>query len=843
MEQPFSNSNTTGRLLNQLDPKLELKIDFKRLETRCNQLKDNELKQKCSRFLEEIKEAVEAINMNLAEEGEEGESFRQLAQDQLHQLNTQVESFERDLQGMSLPLAQKQTVTAILATIKNACTALHKKLHDKVDEVPNEKNLILHEQRLLLEQHLVSTNPIAAELDKLLKLIKEHARTHYSKPNRIFISYAWAAPERMNREGWVQHFLTKLHADLNNLGIPAELDILDSHTGHNIYRYMNKVTDSDYVLLIGTESLLDKHQKGTTAVCTELNEILKKREKDRQKNLYRVLPLMLTGTYDTAFPSGFKMYTNMSDWRENSYLQNLRRLTAQLYQIADQDPFYKQAWQTFKQSLGQKNAILFEPGLPLESIEEYLKENAALTKRVEAARQKAATELLRQLEIAQLTPLNSFKLLKFPTPDELAQLQDLDLSNQQVIDYKQPLQNTFSSKAGEGKVSAILALSDNQFAVACGGAINLWDSETQQQFEALESTPTKKNVTALAIIADGYLAGSIGSQIKIWNLESKKCCAILTGHSENINDLAVFSNKHQHGGISLLASASDDGTIKFWRWLPEAPKDYQCVETLNHGQPLSAFTASPDGSYLVVGSIGDTKNLQIWEWDRAEKKYTVSMPEGHKDYVNNVILLPNMRLLSSSADDTVRLWDLRTKELIKTWEGQTQGVSALALLPSEKMVSVAHQKTIKLLNLENLAYSNSFTSNGGSIASLLALPHGLVSGSEQASIQFWNYGLRKLVFTDIESFLEKLSAMNCPQLQQVSLQNIAFTKNNMNTLRLIIKNTPITRLDLRNTGISKEDIDELVRFGANVAKKIVAIEQDDPTLTAESDDNSVRLHN
>jgi WD40 repeat protein len=119
-------------------------------------------------------------------------------------------------------------------------------------------------------------------------------------------------------------------------------------------------------------------------------------------------------------------------------------------------------------------------------------------------------------------------------------------------------------------------------------------------------------------------------------------------------------------GRLLLASGSDDGTVRLWDPLAGAPA----------GMPLTghtkmvvsvAFGTGPGGRLLLAsGSLDGTVRL----WDPATGRQTGAPLTGHTEMVISVAfgtgLGGRLLLASGSLDRTVRLWEPATGSCIAT---------------------------------------------------------------------------------------------------------------------------------------------------------------------------------
>lgn len=228
------------------------------------------------------------------------------------------------------------------------------------------------ENKLRLEQNLLWGNTdLALKFEAVLKQIGKNAFRNCKVPDSIFICYAW--PEHEDEQdkhlNWVQPFLSRLRDHLSAAGLSrTRLDIKDNKPGHNIVAYTAKAEEADFVLLIGTETLLRKHDNGVSIVCEELIKIKRKRINDKKAKQFRVFPLLISGNYEDSFPAYFELYTTIRDFKSKklSYVQNIQWLLRELY--SGNENSFKTCWTSFLNSLSSEEQILIEPGLSKELV-------------------------------------------------------------------------------------------------------------------------------------------------------------------------------------------------------------------------------------------------------------------------------------------------------------------------------------------------------------------------------------------------------------------------------------------------------------------------------------------
>ncbi|MBI4601196.1 MAG: PQQ-binding-like beta-propeller repeat protein [Planctomycetes bacterium] len=202
--------------------------------------------------------------------------------------------------------------------------------------------------------------------------------------------------------------------------------------------------------------------------------------------------------------------------------------------------------------------------------------------------------------------------------------------------------------------------------------------------------------------------------------------ARLEGHPTWVNALA-FSP-----GSGLLASASDDGTVRLWD--PVVRKE--TARLSGHLGPVRSVAFSPDGARLVSGSADGTLRL----WDPGTGKELKSF-QGHAAAVRSVAFSPDgARIASGSFDRTVRLWRASTGEELSRMEGHEAIVNAIAFSPDgRRIASAAFDGTIRLCELPGGREAARIRGHKSPILSLAFSPDGarLASGSRDSSVKLW----------------------------------------------------------------------------------------------------------
>ena len=131
------------------------------------------------------------------------------------------------------------------------------------------------------------------------------------------------------------------------------------------------------------------------------------------------------------------------------------------------------------------------------------------------------------------------------------------------------------------------------------------------------------------------------------------------------------------------------------------------MKTIESISDRASLAYSSDGKLFLNGS--DEKSLKLWDLLSGSLIKTF---EGHIDVVLSVAFSPDGKLiLSGSRDNSVKLWDVSSGTTIKTLEGHNEGVISVAFSFDGKFIlSGSEDKSIKLWDPSSGKLLHSFDS-------------------------------------------------------------------------------------------------------------------------------------
>jgi len=182
------------------------------------------------------------------------------------------------------------------------------------------------------------------------------------------------------------------------------------------------------------------------------------------------------------------------------------------------------------------------------------------------------------------------------------------------------------------------------------------------------------------------------------------------------------------------------------------------VVPIGHILSLTSVAFSPNGKYVLTGSIDNTAKL----WDLTGREMQTF--KGHTDQVLSVAFSPDGNfVLTGSADNTAKLWDLSGSE-IQTFKGHVSAIHSVAFSPvtpedpkgGKYVLTGSADYTAKLWDFSGQE-TLTFLGHTLPIMSVVFAPNGkqVLTGSQDGKAKLWD-----LSGNEIQSFKHKADVLS-----------------------------------------------------------------------------------
>lgn len=218
----------------------------------------------------------------------------------------------------------------------------------------------------------------------------------------------------------------------------------------------------------------------------------------------------------------------------------------------------------------------------------------------------------------------------------------------------------------------------------------------------------------------------------------------------------------------LIAGANATGTLYLWD-----AKTEKLLRTMEEEPKYSSFGCiafSSDGKIMVTGGSRNIATdgwkgegiVRLWDTQTGEHIRTLT---GHARGVNSVAFSPDGRTIAtggsiavakdgSTIDGTVRLWDVKTGEHLRTLTGHTYNVNSVAFSPDGTLLaSGGHDKPVRLWDVKTGKQIRALEEGGwrysigmGPVNCVAFSPDGrTIASSDHLAVRLWDVGRRRLL--------------------------------------------------------------------------------------------------
>jgi WD40 repeat protein len=232
----------------------------------------------------------------------------------------------------------------------------------------------------------------------------------------------------------------------------------------------------------------------------------------------------------------------------------------------------------------------------------------------------------------------------------------------------------------QGNTFSFVNLPNGLLATASSnGFIQIWNVEEGFLVRTLQSSTNFTTISQL-VLQDQYLViATITGNIQIWDSNDY----IMVDSIKVAGEQEIFSLVFLENGTLFIATVNG---IKIFDRLSE-PK----IKTWSNRLVYLLAVLNKD----LLAAVSVTNNIIYTLNTTTENVLHYFSTGSHTNYVRSIVLLPNGFLASGSWDNTIKIWDLYRRILVKTLEGHNS-IGSLAVTKNGLLVSLVDNAWIKI---------------------------------------------------------------------------------------------------------------------------------------------------
>ncbi|EPS35679.1 hypothetical protein H072_10928 [Dactylellina haptotyla CBS 200.50] len=338
--------------------------------------------------------------------------------------------------------------------------------------------------------------------------------------------------------------------------------------------------------------------------------------------------------------------------------------------------------------------------------------------------QDAIRFLLRYFQTIKLWPLQVYSSAIIFSPQKSV-IKKLNLhktpqwlrSLPQVEDAWSPLIRTLTDF---GSNSLIFSPNGKQIASVSYGSVQLWDIATA---DTETITPDTREICCAAFSPDGkqIALGSRDKTVKLWDIETGKYLKTFTGRSLVIFYVTFSADKKR----LVLRPYVYDEAVQLW------DIDFGGVEKLADSKKMVHCMAfSTSSKQITLGSFDATVTLLVINLGNRRP-----VPWGQP-----VAFSPDGKQIVSAYQGTLKLWDIMTGELLKTFEDDSTYTEAVTFSLNGKQIASGSDQSVKVWDTLTGTLKYTFRGHSDLVITVAFSPDGqqIASRSWDGTIKLWD---------------------------------------------------------------------------------------------------------
>ncbi|MGW0168696.1 trypsin-like peptidase domain-containing protein [Streptomyces sp. NPDC003343] len=248
-------------------------------------------------------------------------------------------------------------------------------------------------------------------------------------------------------------------------------------------------------------------------------------------------------------------------------------------------------------------------------------------------------------------------------------------------------------------------------------------------------------VNALCAVPGGQHAllasASNDGTIRLWNTDTGETIRVLAGHTGPVRALACCDGGSHH----LLASAGSDRSIRLWHPLTGTT----VRELTGHSASLNALCAVPVGAHTLLASASNDGTIRLWNTNTGQAVGVLASHGGPVRALASVTVGAQALLASAGSDGTIRLWDAATGRQVRTLPAGETWINALCplLLGTRTLLaSAGNEPSVRVWDPATGELAHTLSQHSDWVRALAAVPLAgrtmLASAGHDNAVRLWD---------------------------------------------------------------------------------------------------------
>lgn len=280
-------------------------------------------------------------------------------------------------------------------------------------------------------------------------------------------------------------------------------------------------------------------------------------------------------------------------------------------------------------------------------------------------------------------------------------------------------------------VTQIVCVSEDKVAVGGGdGTLALFHVEGKFCQELLK-TQLAGSISGLTVSPDGVQLLASTDRGFIYRVRISDFSSMLLGEN---HISAVLDNSYMEGSSDKFATSSEDGTIRLWD-----ANDYSVYARIAQ-VPTGYPTCTLFTDEIIISGWSDGK-VRAFRVDNQELLWTID--HAHPSGVTAIELAHNFKFLATGGNDgEIRVWEIRTRELISHLKEHTSKITKIEIFPDDvHLMSSSRDKSVLTWDLKNEKRLSNHTQSMGGINCFARNPldgSKFITVGQERQITFWD---------------------------------------------------------------------------------------------------------